>query len=340
MKAARDSPVPCLVCDNPYARFAEIAAWLHPAPPPAAGIHRDASVAADAVVAASAEVGPRAVVGARARIGERAVIGAGTVVGTDVVIGADTRVAPLVSLRDSVAVGQRCIIHSGVVVGADGFGFAQDGGRWIKVPQLGSVVIGDDVEIGANTTIDRGTIENTVIEDGAKLVRGAEGGVDGGPVAGPVAMKGVGLARPLVHAAVDLLDEGSEPDGGHPEAVEVTLLEPLEQSCEVSALEAAQYLAVVLPSQGGIVGGVAVGEAVGEQEVDRGAIPEARRLPDGLDAGWLPLRPPCAAGGGERDEAERGSSACHAAGSSSSRSSTRRVSAAASSSDPPPIASA
>ena len=167
--AGKDSPVPCLVCDNPYARFAEIAAYLHPAPPPAAGIHRDASVAADAAIAASAEIGPRAVVGARARIGERAIIGAGAVVGADVVVGADTRVAPLVSLRDRVTVGQRCIIHPGVVVGADGFGFAQDRGRWIKVPQLGSVVIGDDVEIGANTTIDRGTIENTVIEDGVKL---------------------------------------------------------------------------------------------------------------------------------------------------------------------------
>jgi len=167
--AGKDSPVPSLICDNPYARFAEIATYLHPAPPPAAGIHRDASVAADAVVAASAEIGPRAVIGARSRIGERAVIGAGAVVGADVVVGADTRLAPLVSLRDSVTVGQRCIIHPGVVVGADGFGFAQDRGRWIKVPQLGSVVIGDDVEIGANTTIDRGTIENTVIEDGVKL---------------------------------------------------------------------------------------------------------------------------------------------------------------------------
>ena len=167
--ASKDSPVPCLVCDNPYARYAEIAAFLHPAPPPAAGIHPDASVAADAVVAASAEIGPRAVIGARAEIGPRAVVGAGTVVGPDVVVGADTRIAPLVSLRDGVTVGQRCIIHSGVVVGADGFGFAQDRGRWVKVPQLGSVMIGDDVEIGANTTIDRGTIENTVVEDGVKL---------------------------------------------------------------------------------------------------------------------------------------------------------------------------
>jgi UDP-3-O-[3-hydroxymyristoyl] glucosamine N-acyltransferase len=167
--ASKDSPVPCLICDNPYARYAEIAAFLHPAPVPAAGIHPDASVAADAVVAASAEVGPRAVIGARARIGEGAVIGAGAVVGPRVVVGALTRIAPLVSLQDGVTVGQRCIIHAGACIGADGFGFAEDKGRWIKVPQLGSVVIGDDVEVGANTTVDRGTIENTVIEDGVKL---------------------------------------------------------------------------------------------------------------------------------------------------------------------------
>jgi UDP-3-O-[3-hydroxymyristoyl] glucosamine N-acyltransferase len=167
--ASKDSPVPCLVCDNPYARFAEIAALLHPASLPVAGIHPDASVAADAEVAATAEIGPCAVIGSRARIGDAAVIGAGAVVGRLAVVGAGTRIAPLASLLDGVTIGQRCIVHPGACIGADGFGVAQDGGRWIKVPQLGSVVIGDDVEIGANTTIDRGTIDNTVIEDGVKL---------------------------------------------------------------------------------------------------------------------------------------------------------------------------
>ena len=162
-------PVPCLVCANPYARFAEIAAFLHPAPVAVAGIHSDASVAASASIAASAEIAARAVIGANARIGEGAIIGAGAIIGPDVSIGPDSRIAPLVSILAGATVGARCIVHSGAVIGADGFGFAPDEGRWIKVPQLGSVVIGDDVEIGANTTIDRGTIEDTVLEEGVKL---------------------------------------------------------------------------------------------------------------------------------------------------------------------------
>lgn len=163
------SPVACLVCDNPYARYAEIAAFLHPVSPPSGGVHPDASVDASAQVAATAEIGPRAVIGARAVIGERVQIGSGAVIGADVSIGADTRLAPLVSVLDQVAIGARCIVHSGAVIGADGFGFAPEQGSWIKVPQLGGVEIGDDVEIGANTCIDRGAIDNTVIAAGVKL---------------------------------------------------------------------------------------------------------------------------------------------------------------------------
>ena len=114
------------------------------------------------------------------------------------------------------------------------------------------------------------------IQDGAQVVRGAERGIHGGPVAGPVAVKGVGLPRPLVHTAVDLLDEGGQPDGAHPEAVEVSLLDPLQQSREISTLEAAQHRTVVLTAQRVVVGGVPVGEPVGEQKVDRGAVPEVR----------------------------------------------------------------
>ena len=167
--AAGDCPVPCLVTDNPYARYAEIAAFLHPAPVPKPGIDVDASVDGTAEVHPGAAVGPRAVVGARSRLAEGVVIGPGAVVGAGVTIGPGTRIAPLASVLDGVTIGARCIVHSGAVIGADGFGFAEDGGRWIKVPQLGSVTIGDDVEVGANTTVDRGTIENTVIEDGVKL---------------------------------------------------------------------------------------------------------------------------------------------------------------------------
>jgi UDP-3-O-[3-hydroxymyristoyl] glucosamine N-acyltransferase len=97
------------------------------------------------------------------------VIGEGSVVGPGVTIGDGTRLAPRVVLMHGVDIGRRCILHSGVVVGSDGFGFARDGASWVKVPQLGGVSIGDDVEIGANSTVDRGTVENTVIEEGVKL---------------------------------------------------------------------------------------------------------------------------------------------------------------------------
>lgn len=163
------SPVPCLVCDNPYARYAEIAASLHPPPELVSGIDPAASVDASAQIAASAEIGPRAVIGAGSVIGERTRIGAGAVIGANVTIGADTHIAPLVSVLNRVTIGDRCVLHSGAVIGADGFGFAPEDGSWIKVPQVGGVEIGNDVEIGANTCVDRGAIENTVIEDGVKL---------------------------------------------------------------------------------------------------------------------------------------------------------------------------
>jgi UDP-3-O-[3-hydroxymyristoyl] glucosamine N-acyltransferase len=164
-----ECPVACLISDNPYARYAEIAAFLHPAPAVVPGIDATASIAATAEIAPTAAIGPKAVIGPEAKIAAGATIGAGTVVAPGSTVGADSRLAPNVSVLERVRIGARCIIHPGVVIGADGFGFAQDGGRWIKVPQLGGVVIGDDVEIGANTTIDRGTIEDTVIEDGVKL---------------------------------------------------------------------------------------------------------------------------------------------------------------------------
>jgi UDP-3-O-[3-hydroxymyristoyl] glucosamine N-acyltransferase len=162
-------PVPALVAANPYAAYARIAGFLHPLSPAAPGIHASASVAGDASVADSAEVQAHVCIGSGTRIGPRCLIGAGSIIGAHVVIEADTRLAPRVVVLDRVHVGARCLLHSGAVVGADGFGFAADRGGWIKVPQLGSVMIGNDVEIGANTAIDRGTIENTVIGDGVKL---------------------------------------------------------------------------------------------------------------------------------------------------------------------------
>jgi len=162
-------PVASLAHADPYLVYARIAAFLNPKLATVLGVHATAVVAASARVAPSAEIGPQAVVGADCTIGQGVVIGAGTVLGTNVLVGERTSIGPRVTLLDGVRIGARCIVHPGVVIGADGFGFAPDRGTWQKIPQVGGVVIGDDVEIGANTTIDRGAIEDTVIEDGVKI---------------------------------------------------------------------------------------------------------------------------------------------------------------------------
>lgn len=164
-----DCPVASLVSANPYATYARVAAFLHPPHDIEPAVHATATIAGDAIVAESARIGPQVVVGSASIVGEGAVIGAGCVIGADVRIGAGSRLLARVTVLDGVTVGERCVIHAGAVIGSDGFGFAEDEDRWVKVPQLGGVTIGDDVEIGANTTVDRGTIENTVIEDGVKL---------------------------------------------------------------------------------------------------------------------------------------------------------------------------
>jgi len=168
-ESAADCPVNALIADNPRAAYARIAQWLYPEPPLSPGVHPSAVVAADARIGAGAEVGPQAVVGAGATVGAGALVGPGCVVGAGAALGAGTRLVARVTLYPGVKLGSRCLVHAGVVIGADGFGIAQDRDGWVKVPQLGSVVIGDDVEIGANTTIDRGAIGDTVLEDGVKL---------------------------------------------------------------------------------------------------------------------------------------------------------------------------
>ena len=160
--------IPRIVTDNPYAYYARTVTLFNPEAPARPGIHPTAQVDPAAVVAPSAEIGPYAVIGA-ARIGDGARIGAGSFVGERSVIGAGTRLHPRVTIYEGCMIGDRCILHSGVVVGADGFGMARAEGRWIKIPQVGSVVIGNDVEVGANTCIDRGALDDTVIEDGVKL---------------------------------------------------------------------------------------------------------------------------------------------------------------------------
>jgi UDP-3-O-[3-hydroxymyristoyl] glucosamine N-acyltransferase len=162
-------PVASLTHPEPYLTYARIAAALHPPAPVYPGVHSSAVVAASTRIAAGAQIDAQAVVGSDCTIGEDVVVGAGAVLGAHVALGKGTRIGPRVTLLDGVRIGERCIVHSGAVIGADGFGFAQDNGAWRKIPQVGSVVVRDDVEIGANTTIDRGAIEDTVIEDGVKL---------------------------------------------------------------------------------------------------------------------------------------------------------------------------
>jgi UDP-3-O-[3-hydroxymyristoyl] glucosamine N-acyltransferase len=166
---ADHSPVPCLIAKDPYAAFARIAALFEPAPVRVVGIHPSAVIAADAVVAADAAIGPLSVIGARSRIESGAVIGPGCVIGEDCVVGTGSELIARVTLVTRVTLGQRVRIHPGAVLGADGFGLAMEAGRWIKVPQLGGVRVGDDCEIGANTCIDRGAIEDTVLEEDVRL---------------------------------------------------------------------------------------------------------------------------------------------------------------------------
>ena len=166
---AAECPVPVLVMDNPYLGYARAAALLNPRPPDPRGIHERAVVASDARVHEESWVDAGAVVQAGVRIAARAFIGPGCVVGEGVTVGEDTRLVANVTLCQGVVLGCRVIVHPGVVIGADGFGIANHEGIWEKVPQLGSVRIGDDVEIGANTTIDRGALEDTVVEEGVKL---------------------------------------------------------------------------------------------------------------------------------------------------------------------------
>ena len=158
-----------LLADDPYVAFARIAALFDRPQDTAAGIHPTAAIDPSAVVDPSASIGPHASIGARSRVAAKAHVGPGCVIGADCVIGESCTLVARVTLVTRVRLGQRVLIHPGAVLGADGFGLAMDGGRWIKVPQLGGVVIGNDCEIGANTTIDRGTLEDTVLEDDVRL---------------------------------------------------------------------------------------------------------------------------------------------------------------------------
>ena len=168
-EAAAACPTHVLLAENPYATYARIAAVLHPSPAAPAGVHPTALVAASARIDASAHVGAFCSIGERAVVAERCVVGPHCVLEEDVRLGPDVRLAVRVTVHRGVVVGTRTVVQSGAVIGGDGFGYAPERGAWIKVPQVGAVCVGADVEIGCNTTIDRGAIEDTVIEEGVKL---------------------------------------------------------------------------------------------------------------------------------------------------------------------------
>ncbi|AXK40088.1 UDP-3-O-(3-hydroxymyristoyl)glucosamine N-acyltransferase [Crenobacter cavernae] len=155
-----------IVTADPYLYFARLSQLFYPAPVPVAGVHPAATLAEGVDVAATSEIGARVVLGRNVRVGERCRLLPGVVVGDDTVIGDDVTLYPNVTIYHDCRIGSRVTIHSGAVIGADGFGFAPSRDGWVKIPQVGRVVIGDDVEIGANTTIDRGAIDDTVIGQG------------------------------------------------------------------------------------------------------------------------------------------------------------------------------
>lgn len=166
---AADCRGAALISRNPYADFARIATLFERRPAPAPGVHPSAVVAADAQVDPGASVGPLCVVEARTRIEAGAEVGPGCTIGEDCVVGAQSRLVARATLLARVRLGKRVLVHAGAVIGGDGFGIAMDKGNWVKVPQLGGVVIGDDCEIGSNTCIDRGALGDTVLEEDVRL---------------------------------------------------------------------------------------------------------------------------------------------------------------------------
>lgn len=162
-------PVNALISDDPYVSYAMLASKFDHRRQPSAGIHPTASIDPEAVVGQNVYIGPHTSVGAGCKIADGCFIGPGCILVADCELAANTRLVARVTLCDGVIIGQRCTIHPGAVIGADGFGMAFDRDHWVKIPQLGSVQIGDDCEIGCNTTIDRGAIGNTILEEDVRL---------------------------------------------------------------------------------------------------------------------------------------------------------------------------
>jgi UDP-3-O-[3-hydroxymyristoyl] glucosamine N-acyltransferase len=161
--------LPRIICKDPYLYFAQVAQMFNPPEQGTPGIHQGAFIESDAIIDPTAQVGAGAYVGHSTKIDAHTVIGPGCFIGNASVVGKNCRLYANVTIYHGCTLGSRAIIHSGAVIGADGFGMAQKDGIWVKIPQTGRVIIGEDVEIGANTTIDRGALDDTVIEDGVKL---------------------------------------------------------------------------------------------------------------------------------------------------------------------------
>jgi UDP-3-O-[3-hydroxymyristoyl] glucosamine N-acyltransferase len=162
-------PVAALVTGNPYLVYARIAGLLHPEPDVVPGVHQSAAVSSSANISPGAEIAANATVGDDCIIGDGAYVGPGVVVGSGCSVGSGTLLfANSVLVRD-VKIGERCIVHPGAIIGSDGFGNVMSDQGWVKLPQIGGVRIGNDVEIGANTTIDRGALQDTVIGDGVRI---------------------------------------------------------------------------------------------------------------------------------------------------------------------------
>ena len=160
---------PVVICENPYLAYAQVAGLFDQTPVPQPGCHSSAVIASDAVVDATAHVGPNVVVGAGACLEAGVTVGPGCVIGENVLIGQSSRLYANVTIYHGVKIGRRCVIQGGVVLGGDGFGNAKDKDQWIRIPQLGALTIGNDVQIGANTTIDRGSIEDTRVGNGVVI---------------------------------------------------------------------------------------------------------------------------------------------------------------------------
>jgi UDP-3-O-[3-hydroxymyristoyl] glucosamine N-acyltransferase len=161
--------LPKIIVDNPYAYFAKVSAFLNPVPTPVLGIAASAVIDPSAYIPASCSIAPLCFIGANVVLGENVIIGSGCVIENDVTIADNSRLEPHVTIKHHCEIGKNCHLFSGAIIGSDGFGYAEEAGIWLKIPQVGRTVLHDNVDVGANTAIDRGALDDTIIEEGVKL---------------------------------------------------------------------------------------------------------------------------------------------------------------------------